>query len=252
MMKLRFASPEMLVDINEIPDLGYHRVDDDGSIHVGALCRHGDLERSTVLPGRQPTMASAAPLVADPIVRSRGTLVGSVCHADPQGDWASVMTALDGQVVAQGPNGRRNIAVRDFVRGPFQNALAFDELAVEAVVPAPANAPSGGYLKLERRVGDYATVGVAVAIERNGSGVSRAGIALTAVGPATIAADEAGEALVGRALSTDTIGEAAELAAQAAQPRSDHRGSADFKRQIVRVFTSRILTGLLRTEEEAA
>jgi carbon-monoxide dehydrogenase medium subunit len=162
------------------------------------------------------------------------------------------MTALDAQIVAQGPNGRRNIAVRDFVRGPFQNALAFDEIAVEAVVPAPANEPAGGYLKLERRVGDYATVGVAVAIERNGSGVSRAGIALTAVGPATIAAEEAGEALVGHPLSTDTIAEAAELAAQAAQPKSDHRGSADFKRQIVRVFTSRILTGLLRTEEEAA
>jgi carbon-monoxide dehydrogenase medium subunit len=252
MMKLRFASPEMLVDINEIPDLGYHRIEDDGTMHVGALCRHGDLERSTVLPGRQPTMASAAPLVADPIVRSRGTLVGSVCHADPQGDWASVMTALDAQIVAQGPSGRRFIAVRDFVRGPFQNALAFDEIAVEAVVPAPANQQAGGYLKLERRVGDYATVGVAVAIERSGTRVTRAGIALTAVGPATIAADGAGEALVGRPLSMDTIGEAAEQAAQAAQPKSDHRGTADFKRQIVRVFTSRILSGLLQTEEEAA
>jgi carbon-monoxide dehydrogenase medium subunit len=252
MMKLRFASPEMLVDINEIPDLGYHRIDDDGSIHVGALCRHADLEKSTVLPGRQPTMASAAPLVADPIVRSRGTLVGSVCHADPQGDWASVMTALDAYVVAQGPGGHRNIAVRDFVRGPFQNALGHDEIAVEAVVPAPQDEPAGGYLKLERRVGDYATVGVAVAIERSNSQVTRAGIALTAVGPATIAADGAGEALMGRSLSTDTIGEAAELAAQAAQPKTDHRGSADFKRQIVRVFTSRILTGLLRAEEEAA
>jgi carbon-monoxide dehydrogenase medium subunit len=197
-------------------------------------------------------MASAAPLVADPIVRSRGTLVGSVCHADPQGDWASVMTALDAQIVAQGPSGRRFIAVRDFVRGPFQNALAFDEIAVEAVVPAPANQQAGGYLKLERRVGDYATVGVAVAIERSGTRVTRAGIALTAVGPATIAADGAGEALVGRPLSMDTIGEAAEQAAQAAQPKSDHRGTADFKRQIVRVFTSRILSGLLQTEEEAA
>jgi carbon-monoxide dehydrogenase medium subunit len=252
MMKLRFASPEMLVDINEIPDLGYHRIDEDGSIHVGALCRHADLERSTVLPGRQPTMASAAPLVADPIVRSRGTLVGSVCHADPQGDWASVMAALDAQVVAQGTGGRRSIAVRDFVKGPFQNALGFDEIAVEAVVPAPSDEPSGGYLKLERRVGDYATVGVAVAIERSNSQVTKAGIALTAVGPATIVADEAGEAIVGRSLSSETIREAAELAAQAAQPKSDHRGSADFKRQIVRVFTSRILTGLLRAEEEAA
>jgi carbon-monoxide dehydrogenase medium subunit len=252
MMKLRFASPEMLVDINEIPGLGYHRIGDDGSIHVGALCRHADLERSTVLPGRQPTMASAAPLVADPIVRNRGTLVGSVCHADPQGDWASVMTALDGHVVAQGPNGRRNIAVRDFVTGPFQNALGYDEIAVEAVIPAPSGDPAGGYLKLERRVGDYATVGVAVAIERSGANVTRAGIALTAVGPSTIAADAAGQALVGRPLSAGTIGEAAELAAQAAQPKSDHRGSADFKRQVVRVFTTRILTALLRSAEEAA
>ncbi len=252
MMKLRFASPEMLVDINEIPDLDYHRIDDDGSIRVGAVCRHADLERSSLLATRQPTMAAAAPLVADPIVRMRGTLVGSVCHADPQGDWASVMTALDASIVAQGPNGRRSIAVRDFVRGPFQNALAFDEVAVEAVVPAPKGEPAGGYLKLERRVGDYATVGVAVAIDRVGSQVSRAGIALTAVGPATMAADAAAHALTGRPLTTDTIGEAAELAAQAAQPKTDHRGSADFKRQLVRVFTSRILTGLLRSEEEAA
>jgi carbon-monoxide dehydrogenase medium subunit len=252
MMKLRFASPEMLVDINEIPDLDYHRVDDDGTIRVGAVCRHADLERSSLLDTRQPTMAAAAPLVADPIVRMRGTLVGSVCHADPQGDWASVMTALDASIIAQGPNGRRSIAVRDFVLGPFQNALAFDEIAVEAVVPTPRGMPAGGYLKLERRVGDYATVGVAVAIDRVGSQVGRAGIALTAVGPATIAADAAAQKLTGRPLTADTIGEAAELAAEAAQPKSDHRGSADFKRQMVRVFTSRILTGLLRSEEEAA
>jgi carbon-monoxide dehydrogenase medium subunit len=142
--------------------------------------------------------------------------------------------------------------VRDFVRGPFQNALAFDEVAVEAVVPAPEGEPAGGYLKLERRVGDFATVGVAVAIDRVGSEVARAGIALTAVGGSTISANQAAGALVGRPLTTDTIGEAAELAAQAAQPRSDHRGSADYKRQLVRVFTSRILTGLMRSEEEAA
>ena len=252
MMKLRFASPEMLVDINEIPDLDYHRVDDDGTIRVGAVCRHADLERSSLLDTRQPTMSAAAPLVADPIVRMRGTLVGSVCHADPQGDWASVMTALDASIIAQGPNGRRSIAVRDFVLGPFQNALAFDEIAVEAVVPMPRGMPAGGYLKLERRVGDYATVGVAVAIDRVGSHVGRAGIALTAVGPATIAADAAAQKLTGHPLTADTIGEAAELAAEAAQPKSDHRGSADFKRQMVRVFTSRILTGLLRSEEEAA
>ncbi|MFP4514330.1 MAG: FAD binding domain-containing protein, partial [Acidimicrobiales bacterium] len=100
MMKLRFASPELLIDINHIPGLDYHRVDPDGSIHIGALCRHVDLEQSTTLADAQPVLAAVAPLVADPIVRTRGTLVGSLCHADPQGDWASAMVALDGQVVA--------------------------------------------------------------------------------------------------------------------------------------------------------
>jgi len=179
MMKLRFASPEMIVDINNLPGLAYHRTDPDGSLRIGALCRHADLERSDLLKGTQPTMAAAAPLVADPLVRNRGTLVGSLCHADPQGDWASVMLALGGSVIAQGPGGRREIPLAEFVTGPFQNVLEHDEIAVEAVVPAARGVRSGGYLKLERRVGDFATVGVAVAIETSGSTVVRAGIALT-------------------------------------------------------------------------
>ncbi len=252
MIKLRFASPEMLVDINEIPGLDYHQIDADGSIHVGALCRHADLERSALLASRQPTMAAAAPLVADPIVRNRGTLVGSLCHADPQGDWASVMVSLDGLVVAQGPGGRRTIAVKDLVHGPFQNTLAYDEVVVEAIAPAPKGVPSGGYLKLERRVGDFATVGVAVSIDRTGDEVTRAGIGLTGVGGSTISADDAAQLLVGGALNAEAIGEAAALAAQAAQPRTDHRGSAAYKRHLVSVFINRILTGLIRSEEEAA
>src|SRR6266702_2896653 len=186
MIKLRFAAPELLVDINNIPDLAYHRDDADGSLRVGALCRHTDLEFSELLPGRRPTMAAAAPLIADPIVRNRGTLVGSLCHADPQGDWASVMLALGGSVVAQGPGGMRSISITDFVTGPFQNALALDELAIEAVIPAPKGVLAGGYLKLERRVGDFATVGVAVATETSNGTVTRAGIALTGVGGSTI------------------------------------------------------------------
>ena len=113
-------------------------------------------------------MAAAAPLIADPIVRNRGTLVGSLCHADPQGDWASVVMALGGSVVAQGPGGRRAIPIADFVTGPFQNVLEPDEIAVEAVIPAAKGTRAGGYLKLERRVGDFATVGVAVALETSG------------------------------------------------------------------------------------
>src|ERR1700730_1649767 len=186
MMKLPFASPELVVDINNVPGLDYHRADPDGTLRIGALCRHADLERSGLLKTTQPTMAAAAPLIADPIVRNRGTLVGSLCHADPQGDWASVVLALGGSVVARGPRGTRAIPLADFVTGPFQNVLDQDEIAVEAVVPAAKGARCGGYLKLERRVGDFATVGVAVAIETSGANVTRAGIALTGVGGATL------------------------------------------------------------------
>jgi carbon-monoxide dehydrogenase medium subunit len=252
LMKLRFAAPETLVDINRIPGLGYHQVDADGATHIGALCRHVDLERSSLLGEQQPTMAAAAPLIADPIVRNRGTLVGSLCHADPQGDWASVVTALGGYVVALGPNGRRSIPVVDFVSGPFQNTLALDEIAIEAVIPAAAGTRAGGYLKLERRVGDFATAGVAVAIEASGEQVTRAGIGLTGVGGSTISATDAADALVGRPLGADSIASAADLAAQAAKPRSDHRGSADYKRHIVHTFVSRILTKLTETAERAA
>jgi len=252
LMKLRFASPELVVDINNIPGLSYHRTDPDGTLRIGALCRHADLEQSDLLPGAQPTMAAAAPLIADPIVRNRGTLVGSLCHADPQGDWASVVVSLGGSVVARGPGGRRTIPVAEFVTGPFQNVLGPDEIAVEAVIPPAKGVRAGGYLKLERRVGDFATVGVAVSIETSGDTVTRAGIALTGVGGATIAATEAAQALVGQPLSASSIGQAAELAAAAAQPRTDHRGSAEYKRHMVRTFVVRLLSQTDAAAERAA
>lgn len=252
LMKLRFASPDLLVDINNIPGLAYHQVDAGGSLHVGALCRHRDLEHSSVLKSVQPTMAAAAPLIADPMVRNRGTLVGSLCHADPQGDWASVVMALGGHVVVQGAAGRRSIRIADFVTGPFQNTLELGEVAVEAVIPAPIGTVGGGYLKLERRVGDFATVGVAVAVEMSGDLVSRAGIGLTGVGSATIGATAAEAALVGKPLSAETIEEASALAAEASKPRSDHRGSATFKRHIVHTFVTRLLNGVYATAERAA
>jgi len=255
LMKLRFASPEMIVDINNVPGLAYHRADPDGSLHIGALCRHADLEHSDLLKGTQPTMAAAAPLIADPLVRNRGTLVGSLCHADPQGDWASVVLALGGSVVAQGPRGKRAIPLAGFVTGPFQNVLEPDEIAIEAVVPPAKGARSGGYLKLERRVGDFATVGVAVAVETSGDTVVRAGIALTGVGASTIGATEAAAALAGKPLTAESIAQAADLAAAAAQPKTDHRGSAEYKRHMVTVFVKRILgspsTGAATTERAA-
>jgi aerobic carbon-monoxide dehydrogenase medium subunit len=186
MMKLRFAAPALLVDINNIPGLDHLERDGDGTIRIGALCRHEHLEKSAMIAEHQPTIAAAAHLVADPIVRTRGTFVGSLCHADPQGDWAACAIALDGGIVAQGPGGRRSIPAKQFVTGPFQTALAPDEIAVEAVIPAPRGTARGGYLKLERRIGDFATAGVAVALDEAGGQIVRAGIALVGVGGRTI------------------------------------------------------------------
>lgn len=253
MLKLRFASPERIVDINNIPGLDYLRQDPDGTLRIGALVRHEDLEYSELLAETQPTLAAAASLVADPLVRTRGTFVGSVCHADPQGDWAATMIALDGRIVAQGPNGRREIAMKDFVLGPFTNALAYNEVAVEAVIPPAKGTRKGNYLKLERRVGDFATASVAVALEMNGDSVARAGCALAGVGGKTIDANaEISSALVGKTLNADTIAAAAEAVAGAADPRTDHRGSAAYKRQVVKTFVTRILTNIAQSEQKAA
>lgn len=252
MLKLRFAAPEMLVDINNIDGLRYITVEADGTVRIGALTRHEDLEYSDVLPTASPVLAAAAHLVADPIVRTRGTFVGSVCHADPQGDWAAAMTALGGHIVAQGPNGKRTIDVKDFVIGPFQNALAFNEIAIEAVIPAPKGKATGSYLKLERRVGDFATASVAVSLDMVGDVVARAGSALAGVGGRTIDATDAVASLVGQKLTEENIKTAAEAVAAAAEPRSDHRGTSDYKRQIVKTFVIRILTGLAESSQKAA
>ncbi|HEY6423641.1 MAG TPA: xanthine dehydrogenase family protein subunit M [Pseudonocardiaceae bacterium] len=242
LIKLRFAAPAVIVDINNIPGLAYHEEDTDGSLRIGALCRHRTLERSDLLRATQPTMSATAPLIADPMVRSRGTLVGSLCHADPQGDWASVMLALGGEIIAASAGGERRIPVSQFVVGPFQNTLQPGEIAIGALVPAPRGTRSGSYLKLERRVGDFATVGVAVNLETSGGTINRAGIALTGVGPNNIQCTAAEQALAGKSLNASAIEQAARLAAEAAQPKSDHRGSAEYKRHVVYTFVSRALS----------
>jgi aerobic carbon-monoxide dehydrogenase medium subunit len=241
LIKLRFSAPAVIVDINNIPGLDYHEEDTDGSLDIGALCRHRTLERSPLLRSRHPTMSTCAPLIADPLVRSRGTLVGSLCHADPQGDWASVMLALGGEIIARSARGERAIPVSQFVIGPFQNSLQVGEIAVRARVPAPRGTRSGTYLKLERRVGDFATVGVAVALETSGGTINRAGIALTGVGSNNIQCTAAEQALAGKTLNPSTIEQAARLAAEAAQPKTDVRGSAEYKRHIVYTFVTRAL-----------
>jgi carbon-monoxide dehydrogenase medium subunit len=247
LMKLRFAAPAVVVDINRIPGLDAI-VEDGGSLRVGALVRNRDLERSDLITNRYPTMAAAAPMISDPVVRNRGTFVGSLCHADPQGDWGSVMLALDGSVVARSQaRGERVIPIGEFLDGPFTSTLRPDELAVEARVPDPGAEFSGTYLKLERKVGDFATVGVAIFLATNGGVVTKAGIGLTGVGATNIKATAAEQALLGNLVSDDLIEEAARVAAEAADPRTDIRGTADYKRDVVRIYVARGLRAAAAT-----
>jgi carbon-monoxide dehydrogenase medium subunit len=247
LLKLRFASPSKLVDINRIP--GLDTLEESGDhLRIGALVRHATLERSSLLRERYPTMAAAAPQIADPIVRNLGTLAGSLAHADPAGDWGSVMLALGGEIVARSAGGERVIPVKDFFRGLFQTALEPGEIVVEVRVPKPASACGGAYLKLERKVGDFATVGVATHLQLDGDRISRAGIGLTAVGQQNLEATAAEQALEGQTPSAELFEEAARLAAEAAQPTSNERGSAEYKRDMVRVYTKR---GLQHCLEQA-
>ena len=247
LMKLRFASPRALVDLNRIEGLGSIG-EDDGHLAIGALVRHKDCERSEALRGRYGVLGDAAPQISDPIVRNLGTVAGSLAHADPQGDWGSALLAAGAHVEATGPGGTRAIELDDLFQGPFTTALEPTEIITSVRVPDPGARAGGTYLKLERKVGDFATVGVAVHLTLDNGTVGRAGIALTAVGPRNLRAREAEERLAGAALDDAAIREAAELAAAAAQPRSDQRGSADYKRNVVRVFTER---GLRKAAETA-
>jgi aerobic carbon-monoxide dehydrogenase medium subunit len=248
LMKLRFASPRALVDINRIEGLdGLEEVD--GGLVIGALVRHRDCERSELLRGRFGVLGDAAPQISDPIVRNLGTMAGSLAHADPQGDWGSALLAAGAEVGAQSSGGTRAIPLDDFFQGPFTTALEPGEMVTSVRVPDPGPRAAGTYLKLERKVGDFATVGVAVHVSFENGTVGKAGIALTGVGPSNLRAREAEEALAGSALDDEAIRSAAELAAQAAQPRDDVRGSAEYKRNVVRVFVERGLRKAAGREE---
>jgi aerobic carbon-monoxide dehydrogenase medium subunit len=247
LLKLRFASPGHLVDINKIKDLDYLE-ERDGALRIGPLFRHKSAERSSLLASRYHVMADAAPQIADPIIRNRGTIVGSVAHADPSGDWGAVLLALDADLVLRSSSGSRTVKARDFFNGPFSTALEPNEMLSEIRIPASRPQTGGAYLKLERKVGDFATVAVAVHLQMDDGQVGSAGIGLTAVGPQNLKAERAEAALKGRVLDDAAIKEAARLAAEAAEPKADHRGSVEYKRNVVRVFTER---GLKRAYERA-
>jgi len=247
LMKLRFATPGHLIDINHLPGLS-SMSESDGMLRIGGLVRNVALEDSELMKARYPAIAAAAPLISDPIVRTRGTMGGSLAHADPAGDWASVMIAVGAQAVARDSSGEQVVPVDDLLLDTFTTTLQPNQILTEIRVPA-AEARSGGtYLKLERKVGDFATVGVAVQVWMGNGHIARAGIALTSVGRRTMRAAAAEEFLAGEEPTDKAFGEAAELAAAAARPVSDHRGSADYKRHVVDVFVQR---GLARAVELA-
>jgi len=250
LLKLRFSRPELVVDISRIPNLnGIKR--DDGHVAIGALARHVDIERSEDLAAIAPMLAEAAHWIADPLVRNRGTLVGSICHADPAGDWGSVVLAFGADIVATSESGQRVIHAQDFFQGPFTTSLKPDEVVTEVRIPVARGGAGGAYLKLERRVGDFATVAVGVQIEMDGDKIARAGIGLTAVGPQNIKAVEAERHLHGKEPTDAVIAEAARLAAAAAEPKDDARGSAAYKKDVVRVFVQRGLKTAIGRAEEA-
>lgn len=238
MMKIRLANPSKLVDINRIPGLDrLERVN--GHLRIGALVRHADLVASDLTFG---AMTSAALWISDPLVRNRGTLCGSVAHCDPEGDWNSVLLATGADVVARSPAGERTIPIRDFVVDLFTNSLNEDEMVTEVRVPVPTLRSGGVYLKLERKIGDYASVAVAAHLELADDGsIAAAGLALTSVAPVNRKVDVAEAALVGQQPSEALFAEAGELAAAASEPRDDVRGTAEWKRQVVRTFTRRAL-----------
>jgi carbon-monoxide dehydrogenase medium subunit len=248
LLKLRFAAPRVVVDINEISELD-HLEEQGGALHIGTLVRHKACERSELLRERYRTLGDAAPMISDPIVRNRGTVGGSLAHADPQGDWGSVMLATRAEIVVRGSNGNsRTIPIDEFFEGPFTTVLEPTEILTEVRIPEPGARAGGTYLKLERKVGDFATVGVAVHVSFANGSVDRAGIALTGVGPMNLRAEAAEQALNGRPFDDEAISDAARLAAEAAQARTDIRGTEAYKRNVVRVFTER---GLRKAAEVA-
>jgi carbon-monoxide dehydrogenase medium subunit len=252
LLKLRFARPEVVVDIGRLPGLSsVKRVN--GHVEIGALVRHVDVERSKDLQAWLPMMVEAVRWISDPLVRNRGTVAGSVCHADPSGDWGSVMLALGAELVAHSSSGERVIPADGFFEGPFTTALRADEVVTAIRILVPKGQAGGAYLKLERKVGDFASAAVAIHVALDGKKIARAGIGLTAVGPTNVKAKAAENALAGHEPTDELIAEAARLAAQAAEPKSDIRGSAEYKRDVVRVFVQRGLrTALGRAREVRA
>jgi len=237
-MRFRLASPEVLVDINRLRDLSY--VEERGDhLAIGALTREHQLEESPLVARSYPLLLDTARVVADPLVRNRATVGGNLAHADPANDHPATMLAYDATIVARDPAGTRTIPIDHFFVGLFENSLRPGEVLTEIRIPKPAPGSGGAYLKLERKVGDYAVAAVAVQLQLAGGMLGGVRIGLTNVGPAPARAQNAEAALAGKAVTDDVVEAAGRAAAAECDPSADLRGDVDYKRDMVRVLTKR-------------
>jgi len=240
MLKLRLASFEHLVDINRVPGLDYIK-EKGGNLCIGAMTRQATLERSDVIKSKFPILADAVPLIADPLVRNRGTIGGNVANGDPGNDQPAIMIALGATYVAQGSK-ERTVAANQFYKGLYDTALARNEILTEIRIPMPPARSGGAYTKLKRKTGDFAVAAAAVQVTlgKNGA-IESARIALTNAGLTPVEAVDAGKYLSGKMPDDKTLMEAAKMAAAKSSPSADVRGSVEYKKEMARVLTARAL-----------
>lgn len=241
LLKLRLGQVSDLVDLGRVPGLEYVK-EEGGFLKIGGRTRESTIERADIIASNYPILLDTTRVIADPIVRNCATVGGNLAHGDPANDHPATMLALGATVVARGPKGERTIPIGQFFKGLFTTALAHGEILTEIRIPTPPARSGGAYVKLERKVGDFATAGAAVQITlgKNGT-VEQAGIGLTNAGPTPIKATEAEKYLVGKKPDAAVIAETAGLAAKATSPTADRRGAVDYKREMARVLTMRAL-----------
>ena len=238
MMKLRLAHPEALIDINDVGELAGIRVED-GTLVIGALARHADLLASEEAGAHFPILHDAERVIADPIVRNRGTVGGSLCQADPSEDLSAVFAALRADLVVHGSDGTRTVAARDFFLGPYQTVLADGELLGEIRVPLRES--TSAYLKVDRRAGDWAVAAVGAVVSVAGDEIAEVGIGVTALGAPRFVAEEAEDFLRGGPATDDRFVEAGRIAAAHCRPAADQRGPVEYKRHLAAELTARAL-----------
>lgn len=250
-MKLRFSSPTHLVDINNIPGLSYIN-EEGGYLKLGAMTKEVELEDDDLIKNKYHIFTDATKLIADPQVRNFGTIGGNIAHGDAANDHPAVMMALRAEVEITGLDGKRTVSIDDFFYGFYTTAVGEGEILTEIRIPAPTSKFGSSYYKVERKAGDYAAAGVAVALELGPDGTcTKAGIGLTNVNPLPMRAERSEAALVGKQLTDEVINEAALYASEDCNPTDDLRGDEDYKRHLVKVITKRMVKLALERAQNA-